>query len=398
MDAGLRDGNRPLILLSAGEASGDAYGARLATALVERTGAKLVGLAGPRMRAAGVEPAARMEEVSVLGISEVLRHLPRIWRAERKLDEVLRSRPDLVICIDYPGFHLRLASRARRHGVPVLYYVAPQVWAWGKGRLNEMRRTVRHVAVVFPFEVKWYEEAGIPVSFVGHPLAEELVAATRDPRAGAALRESAGLRPNQPYLALLAGSRREEVERLLPVQLRAAAILRGEQPDLGVVVPAASESLAERSRALARRAGVSCAVVTGSTYAAIENARAAVVTSGTATLETAALETPLVVVYRLSPLTWQVAKRLVRVRRVALANIVAEEDVAVELLQDAVTPEAIAEALRPLLAEGPERTAVLKRLRGFRSRLGEPGAADRVAELAARLIERPAGTAIARSA
>jgi len=389
---------RPRILLSAGEPSGDAYGARLATALQARLGAHLVGLAGPHMRAAGVEATARMEEISVLGLSEVLRHLPRIWRAERRLERVLRTRPDLAIFIDYPGFHLRLAARARRYGVPVLYYVAPQVWAWWKSRLRKMARAVDHVAVVFPFEVEWYESAGIPVTFVGHPLAEEL-AEVRDPNAGAAIRERAGLAPEQPYLALLAGSRIEEVERLLPAQLGAARILQGESAGLGIVVPAASEALAERSRELVRVAGVRAEVLVGDTHAAVEHARAAVVASGTATLEAAALGTPLVVVYRLSRLTWEIAKRVVRVRRVALANIVAGEDVAVELLQDQVTPAAIARALRPLLADGPEREAALGRLRGFRSHLGEPGAAERVAELAARLYRKPeSAPAVARSA
>ncbi len=374
----------PTILLSAGETSGDLYAARLATLLRQRLGARVRGLAGPRMRAAGVEAVARTEDVSVLGVTEIVRHLPKILGAARRLERVLQEAPCLAILVDYPGFHLRLAARARRLGVPVLYYIGPQVWAWWKGRLARMARLVDHAAVVFPFEVPLYAEAGIPVTYVGHPLAEEL----RVERTAEAVRGEAGLSPDAPYLALLPGSREQEVRQLLPAQLEAWRLLSRDDPGLGGIVAAASDEMAERCREIARRAGVRVPILVGATHSVAAHARAAVVASGTASLETAILGTPLVIVYRVSRLTWEVGRRVVRVTRLGLPNLLAGEDVAPELLQDDARPERIAAAVRPLLRDGPQRQAALVRLAGLRSRLGEPGTAGRVAEIAARLCRQ----------
>jgi lipid-A-disaccharide synthase len=380
---------RPTILLSAGEASGDRYAARLAGVLERRLGARLVGLAGPRMRAAGVEAVGRVEEVSVVGATEVVRRLPRLRAVARKLAAELERRPCLAVLVDYPGFHLRLAARARRLGVPVLYYVGPQVWAWWKGRLSRMARVVDHAAVVFPFEVPLYEAAGIPVTYVGHPIAEELSVEL----SAAAVRERAGLAPGTPYLALLPGSREEEVRRLLPLLLSAWRLLARQNPRLAAVVAAATDESAQQCAEITRASGVACPIVAEATHSVVAHARAAAVASGTATLETAALGTPLAIVYRVSPLTWLLAKLFVRVRRVGLPNIVAGEDVAPELLQDAATPERLAAALRPLLAEGPERRAMLEDLAKVRASLGEPGTAERVAVLAESLCREGTATA-----
>lgn len=388
---GLERATPPTILLSAGEASGDRYAARLAGALKRRLGARLVGLAGPRMRAAGVEPLGRTEDFSVIGGAEVLRLLPRLSALERRVARELALRPALAVLVDYPGFHLRVAARAHRLGVPVLYYVGPQVWAWWKSRLTRMARVVNHAAVVFPFEVPLYQAAGVPVTYVGHPIAEELsVELTAE-----AVRERAGLGPDTPYLALLPGSRAQEVRRLLPVLLGAWRILARETPELGAVIAAPDDETARLCAAVAGESARGAALLAGVTHSVVAHARAAAVASGTATLETAALGTPHAIVYRMAPITWRLAQLFVRgVRRVGLPNILAGEDVVPELLQGDATPERLAAALRPLLADGPERSTMVTKLAGVRARLGEPGTAERVAAIAEGLVRERAPGAV----
>jgi lipid-A-disaccharide synthase len=376
---------RPLrVLVLAGEPSGDRHAARLVRALAARGPCEAFGLAGPEMRAAGVTAVVAMEEVAVLGLTEVLKHLGPLLAARRRLVAALEPPPDLVIPVDFPGFNLPFARRARRRGIPVLYYVSPQIWAWGSGRLRAIAAAVDRMAVVFPFEVPLYEAAGVPVTYVGHPLVEELDVDLD----GTALRELVGLAAGTPYVALLPGSRAQEVERLFPPMLDAVRRLRRARPSLAAVVAAASPSLAERMGSLgaAREPGVS--VVAGHTHAVAAHARAALVASGTATLETAALGTPLVIVYRLSWLSWMLASRLVRLRRVGLANIVAGEEVAPELLQGRATGAEMAAAAAPLVDDGPPRARALARLASVRERLGRPGAAARTAELALALARR----------
>jgi lipid-A-disaccharide synthase len=271
----------------------------------------------------------------------------------------------------------------------VLYYVGPQVWAWGKGRLDKMGRTVDRVAVVFPFEVPIYENAGVPVTHVGHPLAEELDV---DLDAGK-LRAIASLPPDEPYLAVLPGSRPPEVRRLLPPMLDALRLLRRRHPRLGAIVAAASDEMAAEARRLGAGPGSGVAVVTGHTHAVLAHARAALVTSGTATLETAALGTPLVIAYKVSWLTWLAARLVVRVRWIGLANILAGEEVAPELIQRDANGEAMAAALEPLIEDGEIRRDTLARLAGLRQKLGSPGAAARVAELALEVIRSSRGRA-----
>jgi lipid-A-disaccharide synthase len=336
------------------------------------------------MRAAGVRALVPMEEVSVLGFVEVLAHLPALWRARRRLEAALAQGVDLVLPIDYPGFNIPFAEHARSRGAPVLYYVSPQVWAWGKGRVPRLARAATHMAVVFPFEEAIYAGAGVPVTYVGHPLAEEL----HPDLSGDQVRAQAGLPAGTPYVALLPGSREQEVRRMLPPMLDALAELARLGHPIAGVVAAASPALAERARALATGRRETIGIVEGHTHAVAVEARAALVCSGTATLETAALGTPLVIAYRLSPLTWTLARRLVHLERIGLANIVAGEEVAPELLQDRANGKNMAEALIPLLAEGPERARALQAVARVRERLGAPGAAERVADLALRVAGR----------
>jgi lipid-A-disaccharide synthase len=252
------------------------------------------------------------------------------------------------------------------------------VWAWGAERVARLARATSHMAVVFPFEEPIYAQAGVPVTYVGHPLAEELHV-TLDARA---VREAAGLAPGEPYVALLPGSRDQEVRRLLPPMLDALAELSRLGHPIAGIIAAASPALEERARSLAAGRKEKIGIVLGDTHAVAAHARAALVCSGTATLETAALGTPLVITYRLSPLTWFLARRLVRLPKIGLANIVAGEEVAPELLQGEADGRHMAEALAPLLAQGPERELALERVARVRERLGAPGASVRVADLA----------------
>ncbi len=375
------------IVLVAGEPSGDRHGALLAQALQATpglSGMTLEGIAGPAMRAAGVRPLARMEDVAVVGFAEVLGHLPALLAARRAITGALAAPGTrLFLPVDFPGFNLPLARRAHRHGVPVLQYVAPQVWAWGKGRLAAMRRDIDRLAVILPFEEAWFREHGVAATFVGHPLLDGLEP-SRD-RAGFA--REVGLDPEAPWLALLPGSRDQEVARHAEPLLGAFAALRRVRPEARAVVAAASPAHRARLEAVvAADERPFVRVVTEGTREALAFGRAALVASGTATLECGALGTPLVVLYRMSGISHAIARRVVKLPRFGLVNIVADEDVAPELLQAEVTPERILAALLPLWDDGAAREAARAKLARVRGLLGTPGASARVAALAAALV------------
>ncbi len=376
----------PSILLSAGEASGDLHGAALARALRGRwPGARLWGLGGPRMKAEGVELMAGLDRLAVMGFAEVVRHLPffagLLARLRRALDG---SRPDLVIPIDYPGLNMRLARAARGRGVPVLYYIAPQVWAWKWRRARELARTASRVAVILPFEADILERAGAHAEFVGHPLLEDRPPAPPREDFCAAL----GLDPARPVLAILPGSRGQEIARHLGPFLEAARLVA----DASGAAPVLARAPGIEAGALAH-AGVP---VTADAWALLEHARAALVKSGTGTLQAAVAGTPMVVAYRTSPLTYALARRLVRVPWVSLVNLVAGAPVVPELLQDDADPEALAAELDPLVRDGPRRADMLAGLDRVRAALRGPtgaGPSERVAELAAALLADGAGGA-----
>ena len=342
------------------------------------------------MRAAGVEAIARMEDVSVVGFAEVLGRLPALLAVRRTVERAIADkRTALFLPIDFPGMNLPLCKVARRHGVPVLYYIAPQAWAWGRGRVKALARDVDRLAVILPFEEEFFRGEGVAATHVGHPLIESL--APEESRIEFLGR--LGWPADQPYLALLPGSRDQEVARLGPPLYGGLGALRRERPGVKAIVAAASAAHRARLAAMVpgdlAAAGV-VAVVEGKTRETLAYARAAVVASGTATLECAALGTPLVIVYRMAGLSYGIARRLVKLPRArfGLANIVAGGDVAPELLQAQVTPSAIAAALRPLWDEGPERLRALERLATVRGRLGGPGASARTAALAAELVAK----------
>jgi len=376
-------GEGPTILLAAGEASGDLHGAAVARALLRRwPRARLYGLGGPRMAEAGVELLAGIERLAVMGFVEVAVRLPYFVRLFRRMGRELRRRAtDLALPIDYPGFNLRLARAARRAGVPVLYYIAPQVWAWRPGRAEALARWTDRLAVILPFEEALFRRAGARASYVGHPLLDAPPVAVS--RADFCARW--GLDPDRPILALLPGSRPQEVARHLGLFAEAAARVRAARPE---VQPAVAAPPGMPAGAYAGVPGPVCE----DARALLHHARAALVKSGTGTLEAALAGTPLVIAYRTHPATYWLARRLVRLDRVGLVNLVAGEPVAPEYLQGEATPDALAAALLPLLDDGPARTAMLEGLARARAALavdgrGPGGVADRVAALAAELLE-----------
>jgi lipid-A-disaccharide synthase len=366
------------IVLSAGEASGDRLGAGLARALRSaRPDIELTGMGGDEMREAGVDLVQHAAEVAVVGFTEVVKHLPTIRRAMRRLDDAfLRGGADLFVPIDFPDFNLRAAARAHAAGVPVVYYVSPQVWAWRRGRVRLMRRLVRRVLVLFPFEQAFYDAEGVPASFVGHP------AAAGAPRA---LRSEVlsrfGLDPDRPVVALLPGSRPGEAGRLFPILLDAAARIAVRRPTAQFVVPRAStipEGFLERRIAADRHPPV--AIRPGAYPGILEVADAGAVASGTATLDAALAGLPFVAFYRMAPLTYAIARSLVRVDHIALPNLISGRRIVPELVQAEATPAAIAEAVLRLLDDPEAAGALRKDLAGIRQSLAGDGAFRRAAE------------------
>lgn len=371
------------VLIVAGEASGDLHGASLVSELRKRD-KRLVffGIGGDGMKKAGVELVHHVREMAFLGFFEVVRHLPLVRRVFRETRDLLEYRkPVCVILIDYPGFNLRLAREAKRRGIPVFYYIGPQVWAWGRGRVKKMARCIDRIAVIFPFEEAIYREAGLPVDYVGHPLKERVKASlTR-----AAFFRRMEFRSHCPTLGLLPGSRLQEVRHLLPEMLRACTLLRRSLPRLQVVL-GMSPTLSLEDYAPFLPGDTSVRPVRGRTYDVMGHSDAVLVASGTATLETAILETPMVILYRMAPLSYLLGRLLVKIPRIGLANIVADRPVVPELIQHRARAEHIAETVRPLLLDAKVRARIRKELRDVSRQLGKAGASARAAQSVFRLI------------
>ncbi len=376
----------PSILIIAGEPSGDLHAAGVARELLrEKPHVQLFGIGGEHLHALGQEQLYDTRRMAIMGFSEVVRHLPFLRRVFRHLEqEIIRRKPSCAILVDYPGFNLRLAKILKKHHVPILYYIAPQVWAWGAKRIPQMAKVLDHLAVVFEFEVEMFRSAGLATTFVGHPLLDVL----QPGKSREAFLAAYGLQPGQPVLGLLPGSRGQEVERLLPDMLATLAHLRRSVPEIQAVVAAASHldvALYQRHLAAAGFAEESVRLVQGDTWDVMAHSDACLVASGTATLETGCLGTPLVVVYRVSPLTYAIGKRLVKLDRIGLVNIVAGEMVAPEFVQHEFRAENVAPVLLPLLTDAEKNRQVRQKLAKVRARLGEPGAAAKVARLALEL-------------
>lgn len=358
-------------LIVVGEASGDRHAARLVRALRAIGPCVFRGVAGPDLRAEGVEQVVPMESLAVLGFAEIVARLPVILRARGTLlRELAAFRPHAVVLVDYPGFNLRLGPQLKRRGGRVFYYVAPQVWAWHPERARAMAAWVDLLAVVFRFEVPIFESAGVHTAFVGHPLVDELHAECDE----ATLRRELGAPAGRPILGLLPGSRTQELRRHLAPMLETARRVRARHPEVLPVLALAPGLDAD----VPADAGI--AVVRGRTHAVQAHAHACVVASGTATLETALFGTPLAIVYRVGALNYAIARRLVTIPRIGLPNIVCGRDVAPEFVQDAFVPADVAAAVEPWLMDPAARAAQSARLAPVRAALGGEGASQRAAE------------------
>ena len=377
----------PQILISAGEASSDMYAARLAHALRARTGAHLFGMGGPRMAEAGVELVAHSHDVAVVGIVEALHKIPAVIGVQRRLArEAARRRAALAILVDSPGTHLGVARRLRKHAIPVGYFIGPQVWAWRAGRVRAIKRLVKRMVVIFPFEEKIYRDAGVPVDFVGHPLVDVVRPAMT--RASFAARH--GIDPDRPIVALLPGSRRSEIERHYSRMLEASKLVAQEMKPTALVqfvLAAASGLGTDRWIRDAATSDIEVKRVDGGAYDALAAADCAVVASGTATVEAALLGTPMVVIYRVAPATAFLLRRMVHTPFFSMVNLIAGRRVVPELIQDDFTPPAVATEVCRLLASQPARDDMKAGLAEVRSKLGPSGAIERAADVFARMLE-----------
>lgn len=368
------------ILIVAGEASGDHHAAALVRELRARAAVDVCGVAGPRMRAEGVRAIVPQESLAVIGFSGVIAKLPDLFAARGAiLREMASFRPEVVVLVDYPGFNLRLGPQLKRFGAKLFHYIAPQVWAWHPERAAEMAKWVDRLAVVFPFEEAIFREAGVETRFVGHPLLDALAPEVDE----AALRAELGIAADAPIVGLLPGSRRGELGHHLEPMLEAARLLVARVPKV-VPVVALAEGFSTAEKVFARFPEVKA--LRGRTRAIQKFSACCAVASGTATLETALFGTPLAIVYRVNALNWAIARRVVKLPRIGLPNIVAGTDVAPELLQSEFTPKALADTLAGWL-ERPEALASRRAaLAVVRERLGGPGASARTAEAVLELL------------
>ena len=372
------------LLISAGEASGDMYAARLARALRERADVRMFGMGGPQMGAAGVEIVVDYAEVTLVGLLEVVQKMPALNRAWRRLlGETRRRKPQLAILTDFPGFHLHLSRALKRQRVRNVYFVCPQFWAWRPRRVNLVRRRFERGLCIFPFEVDFYTKHGVKVDWIGHPLVDQV----RANLSRAEFAHQHGLDAAKPIIALLPGSRPGELSQHMPVLMEAAAQLYAASSDRQFVLALAS-GLTPSQVEPHLRANAPLKIIANDTYNVLAAADVAIVSSGTATVETALIGAPMVVIYRVAPLTAAIARRLVRTPYFAMVNLIAGKKIVPELIQDDFTPQNVVNEVERLLTS-PEAQAEMRReLAVVRERLGPPGAIDRAADIIAAMLRR----------
>jgi lipid-A-disaccharide synthase len=375
------------VMIVAGEASGDIYGADLVRQAHQLDqGLCFFGIGGVRMREAGVATLVDSAAMAVMGLVEVISHFGVISAAFRRMKRILQDDPpELLILIDYPGFNLRLAKEAKKAGVKVLYYIGPKVWAWKAGRVKAIAACVDHIAVIFPFEVPLYEKVGVPVTFVGHPLLDMVdVKLNHDDAA-----VSFGLDPAQKIVGLFPGSRRSEIERILPTILESAKCLQRQFPDVQFVLPMASTLQEGDILPQLTASGIPAIITRERIHDLIRACDAIISVSGTVTLEIALIGTPMVIIYKLAPFTYLLAKRLVKVEHIGLCNIVAGEAVVKELIQHEASPAGISAEIEKILGNVLYANEIKQKLSAVRSQLKRGGASANVARLAISLMESP---------
>lgn len=369
----------PKVMICAGEASGDLHGASVADALKNmHPGIELFGMGGSNMRAAGVEIVYDIADIGVMGFFELIWSLPKFFRLRDTLSQVMRNnRPDVLVLIDYGGFHMAMAQAAKKMGIPVVYYICPKAWVWGKWRAKAIAGWVEKVAAIFPFEADIYREAGASVSFVGHPLVD-IVRPSMD-------REAAykhfGADPHKPVILLLPGSRYQEVESLLDLLMASASKVREQLPTCQFYMPVASTIPMERIESVVRESGVPVTFTRNSTYNLMQIADCAIAASGTVTLEAALMGLPSVIVYRVKTATYWLIRLVANVSHVGLPNIIVGRRILPELIQDEATAANISQATLQIMTDPVVRAQVQADLREVRVKLGEPGAVKRVASI-----------------
>lgn len=367
------------IMIVAGEASGDLHGSNLVKEVLRKNpDLSFSGIGGPKMRDAGVTILADASEMAVVGLVEVISHSAVIYRAFSTLKRIIRTDPpDLLILIDYPDFNLFLAKVAKRAGVRVLYYISPQIWAWRVGRVKKIARLIDRMAVVFPFEIPFYEKEGVPVTFVGHPLVD-IVHPTM---ARAEAQACFGLDPARKTVGLFPGSRKGEIRHLFATILEAAALLKKHYPELQFILPLASSLSGTDIAPFLESSPLDIRVIEGKGYDVMQVCDAIITVSGTVTLEAALMEVPMVIIYRVSPLTYAVGKRLIKVDHIGICNIVAGERVVRELIQDDAEPAWIAAEIGRILTDDGYAAEMRAKLAGVKAKLGSGGGSARVARL-----------------
>jgi len=372
------------VMIVAGEASGDLHGSYLVRAMKEMAPSiSFYGIGGEKMRQAGVTLLADAADLAVMGLVEVFSRLKFILGLMGKLKRRLETdRPDLLILIDYPGFNLSLAKAAKKKGIKVFYYISPKVWAWRKGRIKTIRRVVDQMALILPFEEELYRKAGVRATFVGHPLLDEIELT----KTVGEIRNDLNLEAGKITVALLPGSREGEVRRLLPEMAQAAKILTHRFPAIQFVLPVAHTLPPDLISGILAQSGISVRLVTGMTYEVLAISDAAIVASGTATLETALLVKPMVIVYKVSPLTYFLGKMVVRVKHMGLANLSAGRTIIPELMQKDFSAGRVADEIALILENHNIRDRMIKDLLEIRTSLGEPGASRRAARLACDML------------
>ncbi|MGB9699048.1 MAG: lipid-A-disaccharide synthase [Thermodesulfobacteriota bacterium] len=372
------------ILIIAGEASGDLHGSKLVSALLSlQPELEIYAVGSELMRQAGAKVLIDSATLAVVGITEVFGQLPNIFKAYRALKKFIREENlSLLVLIDFPDFNLRLAKVAHRQKIPILYYISPQVWAWRKGRVQKIANLVNKMAVILPFEVDLYKEAGLEVEFVGHPLLDVISYGQED------LWEEGGkIEKGNPCIALLPGSRLKEVKSLLPAMLEAAKIILAKKSTAKFILPIApSIPRTEIEKILPASLEVPLIITENQAYWAMATADLIIVASGTATLEAAIFQKPMIIVYQVSFLSYIIGKALIKVRWVGLVNIIAGKKIVPELLQGDVQGDLIAAEALKILEDETYRKEMLINLAEVRKKLGAPGAAGRVAQLALRMM------------
>ena len=370
------------ILISAGEASGDLYAGAVTRGIKQlNPEAEVFGMGGDCLREAGGEVLFDIKDHSLMGFVEVLKKLPDVWKLRNAFIDLMEKRkPDVLLTIDYPGFNMRLAKLAKERGINVVYFIAPQVWAWRPGRAADVAKVTDKIACIFPFEYDFYKSYGADIEFIGHPLVDTVKPSLSRKEA----EELAGKRTGHPLILLMPGSREMEIQRLLPVMLDAVKILKQKRPELDFAIPRAATIAKEILEDSVRQAGLNIRLIEGHNYDVMSVADLAIVTSGTVTLEAAMCGLGCEILYKSSPVSFWIAKRVVKIPNIGLPNIVAGRQIEPELLQDDCTPENISSTALELLE--PERFAQLQRdLQEVKEKLGEPGAVKRVAELVLRM-------------